>query len=49
VRNFADRPNELRFGLPGSGQEWRRLEAALAAWSAGTSNRGGGDRAVRSR
>ncbi len=32
VRNFVDRPNELRFGLPGSEQEWQRLEAALAAW-----------------
>jgi len=45
VRNFFDRPNELRFGLPGSGQEWRRLEAALAAWRSET-NMGGGARAA---
>jgi cobalamin biosynthetic protein CobC len=49
VRNFSDRPNELRFGLPGSDQEWRRLEAALSAWRTGTSNRGGGIRAAASR
>lgn len=47
TRNFAGRPNELRFGLPGSGQEWRRLEVALSAWSAQTANRGGGARAAR--
>ena len=33
VRNFADRPNELRFGLPGGEAEWARLEQALAAWA----------------
>jgi cobalamin biosynthetic protein CobC len=49
VRNFSDRPNELRFGLPGSGQEWRRLEAALSAWNADISNRGGGARAAGTR
>ncbi len=46
VRNFADRPHQLRFGLPGSESEWSRLEAALAVWSA---NRGGGVRAAASR
>ena len=49
VRNFADRPDELRFGLPGSEPEWLRLEAALSAWSANTSDRGGGMRAAASR
>jgi cobalamin biosynthetic protein CobC len=49
VRNFSDRPNELRLGLPGSGQEWRRLEAALSAWNADISNRGGGARAAGTR
>ena len=33
LRNFADRPNELRAGLPGSEEGWQRLEAALAAWA----------------
>jgi cobalamin biosynthetic protein CobC len=49
VRNFSDRPNELRFGLPGSGQEWRRIETALSAWSADEGNRGGGARAAFTR
>ena len=46
VRNFTDRPHQLRFGLPGSESEWSRLETALAAWNA---NRGGGVRAAASR
>ena len=46
VRNFAGRPGELRFGLPGNEQEWQRLEAAVAAWA---SNRGDGVRAAASR
>lgn len=29
VRAFDERPDDLRFGLPGSEQEWQRLEAAL--------------------
>lgn len=48
VRNFSDRPRELRFGLPGSGQEWRRLEAALSAWSEEAGSIGNGGRAARS-
>jgi cobalamin biosynthetic protein CobC len=44
VRNFADRPHQLRFGLPGDEGQWDRLETALVVWSA--SNRGGGLRAA---
>ena len=33
VRDFADRPDWLRFGLPPDGESWPRLEAALAALS----------------
>ncbi|RUU54502.1 threonine-phosphate decarboxylase, partial [Mesorhizobium sp. M2C.T.Ca.TU.009.01.2.1] len=33
VRHFAERPQVLRFGLPGNGAEWQRLESALAAWA----------------
>jgi cobalamin biosynthetic protein CobC len=33
VRHFAERPQVLRIGLPGSEAEWRRLEGALAAWA----------------
>jgi cobalamin biosynthetic protein CobC len=47
VRNFADRPHALRFGLPGDEEAWQRLEAALAVWS--EPNRGGGVRAGMSR
>jgi len=47
VRNFADRPHALRFGLPGGEPAWARLETALAAWNEG--NKGGGARAVVSR
>lgn len=32
VRAFADRPDELRFGLPADDAAWGRLEAALEAW-----------------
>lgn len=49
VRNFAGRPHELRFGLPGSEDDWQRLDAALSAWSAEVLNRGGGQRAAISR
>ncbi|RVD61656.1 threonine-phosphate decarboxylase [Mesorhizobium sp. M2D.F.Ca.ET.185.01.1.1] len=34
VRHFAERPQVLRIGLPGSEAEWQRLESALAAWVA---------------
>ena len=33
VRRF-EQPAALRFGLPGSKADWRRLEAALAEWTA---------------
>ncbi|MDG4880080.1 threonine-phosphate decarboxylase CobD [Mesorhizobium sp. WSM4884] len=34
VRHFAARPHVLRIGLPGSEEEWQRLESALADWGA---------------
>ncbi|MEP9388529.1 threonine-phosphate decarboxylase CobD [Mesorhizobium sp. KR9-304] len=46
VRNFADRPDELRFGLPGNEAEWQRLRATLAAWGEGTAVGGGAVRAA---
>jgi len=49
VRNFSDRPDELRFGLPASDAEWQRLEAALSAWRDKSGSRGGGRRAAQSR
>jgi cobalamin biosynthesis protein CobC len=33
VRRFAEHPEWLRFGLPGSELAWDRLRAALAAFS----------------
>ncbi len=33
LRHFADRPAVLRAGLPGSENEWKRLESALAGWA----------------
>ena len=33
VRNFAERPDRLRFGLPANENEWDRLGEALAVWS----------------
>ncbi|MDF3212963.1 threonine-phosphate decarboxylase [Mesorhizobium sp. M7A.F.Ca.CA.001.09.2.1] len=33
LRHFADRPDVLRAGLPGSEEEWQRLESALAEWA----------------
>jgi cobalamin biosynthetic protein CobC len=33
LRHFADRPYVLRAGLPGSAEEWQRLESALADWA----------------
>ncbi len=32
IRHFADRPHDLRIGLPGMEEEWRRLDHALAGW-----------------
>lgn len=32
VRPFADRPEQLRFGIPGTDADWARLEIALQAW-----------------
>ncbi|MCZ8545930.1 threonine-phosphate decarboxylase CobD [Mesorhizobium qingshengii] len=33
LRHFPGRPNVLRAGLPGSQEEWQRLESALAGWA----------------
>ncbi|BCG79922.1 threonine-phosphate decarboxylase CobD [Mesorhizobium sp. 113-3-3] len=33
LRHFSDRPFVLRAGLPGSEEEWQRLESALADWA----------------
>jgi cobalamin biosynthetic protein CobC len=33
VRRFEEHPTWLRFGLPGNGKDWQRLEAAFAAFS----------------
>ncbi|RRH90836.1 threonine-phosphate decarboxylase [Mesorhizobium tamadayense] len=33
LRHFAERPRVLRAGLPGSEEEWQRLESALAVWA----------------
>ncbi len=32
VRAFVDRPNWLRFGLPGSEAAWKRLKSALVGF-----------------
>jgi cobalamin biosynthetic protein CobC len=32
LRHYDERPNVLRAGLPGSEEEWLRLEAALVEW-----------------
>ncbi|ESZ72662.1 aspartate aminotransferase [Mesorhizobium sp. L103C119B0] len=34
LRHFSERPQVLRAGLPGSQEEWQRLESALADWGA---------------
>lgn len=39
LRHFADRPDVLRAGLPGSEEEWRRLGSALAGWASRRENR----------
>jgi cobalamin biosynthetic protein CobC len=36
VRRFEGNPNRLRFGLPGTEAAWRRLEAALSTFWAGS-------------
>lgn len=46
VRNFAERPHALRFGLPGDEPAWGRLDRALAGWN--EDNKGGGVRAALS-
>ena len=33
VRSFADRPTQLRCGLPGHEIEWQRLDVALGDWA----------------
>ena len=33
VRRFAHDSRLLRFGLPGSGEAWRRLEGALGSFA----------------
>lgn len=33
VRIFDERPNDMRFGLPGSEAEWQRLEVALLSFN----------------
>lgn len=35
IRNFLERPDHLRFGLPASEPEWDRLGQALGAWRTG--------------
>ena len=32
VRPFADRPDQLRFGIPGTDADWARLYTALQTW-----------------
>ncbi len=32
VRPFAERPDQLRLGIPGTQTDWARLEAALLSW-----------------
>lgn len=34
LRHFSESPQVLRAGLPGSQEEWQRLESALADWGA---------------
>ncbi|QKD20121.1 threonine-phosphate decarboxylase [Mesorhizobium sp. NZP2077] len=44
LRHFSDRPHVLRAGLPGSQEEWQRLESALAEWAARREDRSKGSR-----
>ncbi|TPK79569.1 threonine-phosphate decarboxylase [Mesorhizobium sp. B2-4-18] len=42
LRHFSERPHTLRAGLPGSEEEWRRLESALADWASRREDRSKG-------
>lgn len=42
LRHFSGRPHVLRAGLPGSQEEWLRLESALAEWAARREDRSKG-------
>lgn len=42
LRHFSERPHALRAGLPGSEEEWRRLESALADWASRREDRSKG-------
>lgn len=42
LRHFSGRPHVLRAGLPGSQEEWQRLESALAEWAARREDRSKG-------
>ncbi|TJX77024.1 MAG: threonine-phosphate decarboxylase, partial [Mesorhizobium sp.] len=44
LRHFSDRPHVLRAGLPGSEEEWRRLESALADWASRREDRSKGSK-----
>ncbi|UVK45910.1 threonine-phosphate decarboxylase CobD [Mesorhizobium sp. AR07] len=44
LRHFADRPDVLRAGLPGSEVEWQRLESALAEWASRREDQSGGSK-----
>ncbi|MBZ9798043.1 threonine-phosphate decarboxylase CobD [Mesorhizobium sp. ES1-4] len=44
LRHFSDRPHVLRAGLPGSEEEWRRLESALADWTSRREDRSKGSK-----
>ncbi len=44
LRHFNDRPDVLRAGLPGSQEEWQRLESALAEWAAQREDRSKGSK-----
>lgn len=42
LRHFSEGPHALRAGLPGSEEEWRRLESALADWASRREDRSKG-------
>jgi cobalamin biosynthesis protein CobC len=44
LRHFSGRPHVLRAGLPGSQEEWLRLESALADWAARREDRSRGSK-----
>lgn len=39
IRSFAERPGQLRFGLPGPDDQWHRLERALADYRSAPGSR----------